>query len=510
MQLSVILNNLTVEEIHGPMEVDVAGVAHDSRRVEKNYLFVAIEGFRQRGLDFIQDALKRGATTVITTAPYRDGLLTGDGGPVTWITVKDARLALSRAAASFCGSPTERLRVVGVTGTSGKTTCIYLIHSVLEAGGIPSGLMGTIEVRSRAGRRKSSLTTPEATDIHATAREMLEQGTEALVMEVSSHSLMLHRADDVNFDIGVFTNLGHDHLDFHGSLEDYASSKAILFSSLLGEGPGRGAVVNGADEWTERVTGGYRGDMIRFSLEDRAGIDIAPTRCRVGLDGIRGRLRTPWGALDVTSPLVGRHNMLNIMAAAGVGMMSGLAREKVEEGISRLDKVPGRMQRVAGSEGRVVVVDYSHTPDSLKAAIDSLSDLARGRIITVFGAGGDREKEKRPLMGRAVCEKSAACIVTSDNPRTEDPLAIIDMIVAGLEEGGFRRSQGGLEQGTYTVIPDRRDAIRFAVSRSMPDDVILVAGKGHEDYQIFRDRVIHFDDMEAVTEALNESGFGAR
>jgi UDP-N-acetylmuramoyl-L-alanyl-D-glutamate--2,6-diaminopimelate ligase len=507
--LSGILNRLAVEEVHGRTDVDVSGVTHDSRRVGPNYLFVAVEGLRRRGVEFIEDAVKRGATAVVTTATYREGFPAGARGALTWVTVRDTRLALSKAAASFCGNPTERLRVVGVTGTSGKTTCIYLIHSVLEAGGIPSGLMGTIEVRSSAGRRKSVLTTPEATDIHAAAREMLDHGTGALVMEVSSHSLMLHRVDDVDFDIGVFTNLGHDHLDFHGSLEEYASSKSILFSRLLKAGPGRGAVVNAADEWTDRVTGGYGGDIIRFSPEDRSGIDIAPTSFRADLEGIHGRLRTPWGAVEVSSPLLGRHNMLNIMAAAGAGMLSGMTLEKVGEGIARLEKVPGRMEKVPGAGGRIAVVDYSHTPDSLKAAIDSLSHLGRRRIITVFGAGGDREKEKRPLMGKAVCEKSAACIVTSDNPRTEDPLAIIDMIVAGLEEGGFRRSRGGLEQGTYTVIPDRRDAIRFAVSRSLPDDVILVAGKGHEDYQIFKDRVIHFDDMEAVGEALEESGLGA-
>ena len=501
MTLSDLTATLPAAQLRGDGTVEVTGVTHDSRRVEKGHVFVAIEGLRLKGTQFIRDAIDRGAAAVVSSLPPQAGFPS-----VPWVTVADTRAALSRLAANVSGCPTERMRVIGVTGTSGKTTTCYLASAVFASGGVPCGLMGTIEVRTKAGARKSSLTTPEATDIHATARAMFDEGTRLLVMEVSSHSLKLRRVDDVDFDVAVFTNLGHDHLDFHGDLDDYARSKAVLFSDLLRIGKGRGAVVNGMDRWTDRITGKYRGDVFRFSYEDRPGIDIAPTSWRATLEGIEGRIRTPWGAIEVSSPLLGRHNMLNIMAAAGVGLLSGIPPAKVEEGIAKLERVPGRMEKVPGADGRMVIVDYSHTPDSIRAALDSLADLTRGRIITVFGAGGDREKGKRPLMGKAAAQGSAACVATSDNPRSEDPDAIIAMIVEGLEEGGMRRGSS-LEKGAYVVMPDRREAIRFAVAGSRPGDVVLVAGKGHEDYQIFRDKVIHFDDREVVAEALSDSGF---
>lgn len=503
MKLDAILHNLDIEGIQGEKAIRVAGITHDSRKVEKDFLFVAVDGFRHKGTEFVQDAVSKGAAAVVSSIPALK-----DYPSVTWVTVKNPRRALSRVAANFCGNPTEKMKVVGVTGTSGKTTCCYIIDSVFMSAGIAGGLMGTIEVRTGGGSIRSKLTTPEATDIHAAAREMHRSGVEMLVMEVSSHSLKLQRVDDVDFDIAVFTNLGQDHLDFHGDLDDYAGSKSILFSKLLKAGEGKGAVVNDMDSRTDEITKGYGGRFIRFSFEDRAGSDIAPLSYKATLEGLRAKLRTPWGRMDIYSPLLGRHNLMNIMASAGVGLLAGIEKDRVEEGIANLEKVPGRMESVAGGGGRMVVIDYSHTPDSLKAAIDSLSSLSRGRIITVFGAGGDRERQKRPLMGKAACEKSDVCVVTSDNPRTEDPEKIIEMIVEGLEEGGFRKAREEIRRGTYVVIPDRKEAINFAIRNSQPDDVILVAGKGHEDYQIFRERVIHFDDREVVIEALGKSGLG--
>jgi UDP-N-acetylmuramoyl-L-alanyl-D-glutamate--2,6-diaminopimelate ligase len=504
MKLNDLLHNLEIEDIRGGRDIEVSGVTHDSRSAAGGFLFVAIDGLRYSAAQFVHDAVQRGASVIVGPAPAADAQ---PRLPVTWVTVKDPRSSLSRLAANFHGRPTEKMKVVGITGTSGKTTCCYLVSAVLRAAGIPAGLMGTIEVNAGGGSRRSTLTTPEATDIHAAAAEMLAAGMKAMVMEVSSHSLKLRRVDDVDFDIGVFTNLGHDHLDFHGDIADYAASKSILFSRLLKAGEGTGAVVNGMDPSANEITAGYRGRVVRFGLEDEIGIDISPAGFHVSVEGIMAAVRSPWGKLEVFSPLLGVHNLLNIMAASGVGLLAGIPVERIEEGIAALEKVPGRMDRIAGRDGRLVVVDYSHTPDSLRAALDSLSRLAKGRIITVFGAGGDREKEKRPLMGRAACEKSTSCVVTSDNPRSEDPRRIIDMIVEGLEEGGFRKVEGELRRGCYVVLPDRREAIGFAISRSLPGDVILVAGKGHEDYQIFKDGVVHFDDREEVIEALKRSGF---
>ena len=497
MKLGDVIHSLTIESMAGDINIPVTGITHDSRNVSDGFVFVAVDGFKHKAVAFTDQAAASGAAAVIASCAPPDG-----AGDMAWITVKNPRAALSKAAANFYGNPTRKMKVVGITGTSGKTTVSYIIHSMLEAAGMASGIMGTIEVRAGSFSKKSKLTTPEATDIHAAASDMLASGIEAMVMEVSSHSLKLHRVDDVDFDVAVFMNLGHDHLDFHGDLEDYAASKSILFSKLLKTADHAGMVVNAMDGRTEAITGGYGGKALRFSMEDGPGIDIAPVRFEAGMEGIEAELKTPAGAMHVRSPLLGRHNLMNIMATAGVGLVGGIDIASIEKGIAALDRVPGRMDRIAGKEGRTVVVDYSHTPDSLKAAIESLSRLTKGRIITVFGAGGDREKEKRPLMGRIACEKSSCAVVTSDNPRSEDPLAIIDMIVEGLEQGGFARSEGELGPGTFVVIPDREEAINVAIRAAGPGDVVLIAGKGHEDYQIFSDRVIHFDDKEVALEAL--------
>ena len=501
MKLGDVIHSLTIETMTGDMNLPVTGVTHDSRNVSHGFVFVAVDGFKHKGVEFTDQARAGGAAAVIASSGPQGG-----AGDVAWITVKDPRAALSKAAANFYGNPTRKMKVIGITGTSGKTTVSYIIYSMLEAAGMAGGVMGTIEVRAGSFSKRSKLTTPEATDIHGTASDMLAAGIEAMVMEVSSHSLKLHRVDDVDFDVAVFMNLGHDHLDFHGDLEDYAGSKSILFSKLLKTGDHAGMVVNAMDSRTDDITGGYGGKALRFSMQDGPGVDIAPLRFEATMEGIEAELKTPAGAMHVRSPLLGLHNLMNIMATAGVGLLCGIDTSSIEKGIAGLDRVPGRMDRIAGKDGRSVVVDYSHTPDSLKAAIESLSELTKGRIITVFGAGGDREKEKRPLMGKVACEKSSCAVVTSDNPRSEDPLAIIEMIVEGLEEGGFVKSEGELGPGTFVVHPDREEAINVAIRASGPGDVVLIAGKGHEDYQIFSDKVIHFDDKEVALEALKKNG----
>jgi len=501
--LKDILSGVEVKEIRGDVGINVTSIAYDSRKVSPNSVFVAIEGFKANGTMFIEDAFRRGAKVIVCSSS-EDGLL--PSLPVTWIFVSDTRVALSKLSANFYGHPTRKLKVAGITGTAGKTTIAYLIYTIFNAGGVPSGLMGTIEVLIGSERLKSKLTTPESLDIHALADKMLSSGMKAMVMEVSSHSLKLHRVSDVDFDFAVFTNLGHDHLDFHGDINDYLKSKAILFSKILKAEEGRGAVVNGDDPASSKIISDYRGKVLRYGMSGNPNLDIYPEKYEVSLKGIEATIKSPWGRLCVSSPLIGYHNLMNIMGACGVALLAGIPIDLIEKGVASLKKVSGRMEVIQGKDGVIAIVDYSHTPDSLKSALESIAKMANGRIITVFGAGGDRDIQKRPLMGMAVAEKSTACILTSDNPRSEDPMSIIEMIRTGLERGGFKRADGSLSEGKYLIEPDRRKAIEIAVKNALPGDVILVAGKGHEDYQIFRDRVIHFDDKEELLSVMMRCG----
>ncbi len=324
--------------------------------------------------------------------------------------------------------------------------------------------------------------------------------------DVSSHALKLLRADHIDFDVAVFTNLTQDHLDFHHDWDDYLASKRRLFADLLGAD--RTAVVNASDPWASEVTAGCRARQVTYSMDPASGADIAPLSFRGGLDGFHARLRTPWGQMDASCRLVGDVNLLNLMAALGAGASLGHDPAALLEGMAWLSSVPGRLEAIAAAGGRRIFVDYSHTPDAVRAACEVLRPLTAGRLWVIVGCGGDRDRDKRPKMGRAAAEGGDVVVVTSDNPRTEDPLSIIEMIVPGVEEAGFARADGALAVGTrcYVVEEDRARAIRLALAASQRDDSILVAGKGHEDYQIFRDRTIHFSDQEAVREALGELG----
>jgi len=422
------------------------------------------------------------------------------------VRVPDARLAISCLADAVLGHPTRSLEVVAITGTNGKTTTGYLVAAGLEAAGLPTALIGTVETRSAGRRARSKLTTPEAPAIHGIAAEHLASGGRAMVLEVSSHALRLRRADHIDIDVAVFTNLTQDHLDFHPTWDDYIASKRRLFSDLLA--PDRTAVVNISDPWAGRITSGCRARSISFSLDGSTGADIVPVAISGGIDGFTARLRTPWGEHEARSRLVGDVNLANLMAALGAACALGHDPATVLEGMKRMEKVPGRLEVIAAAGQRRVFVDYSHTPDAVRAACAILRPLTAGRLWVVVGCGGDRDRGKRPLMGRAAAEGGDVVVVTSDNPRTEDPREIIDMIVPGVEEAGFRPAAGDGMEGTrlYAVETDRASAIRLAIVSSSPGDCILVAGKGHEDYQIFRDRTIHFSDQETVRAVLADLG----
>jgi UDP-N-acetylmuramoyl-L-alanyl-D-glutamate--2,6-diaminopimelate ligase len=417
------------------------------------------------------------------------------------IRVPDTRVALAVAANRFFDNPSASLRLIGVTGTNGKTTSAYLVEAILAAAGRTLGLLGTLEYRCGAVTFPGERTTPESSDLQSLLQRMRVLGAWGAVMEVSSHSLSLHRVDGCEFDVGIFTNLTQDHLDFHGTMQAYAEAKARLFQMLGTDRrkPGEAAaVLNADDPWAPFMALATRARVIRYGLAAEA--DLRVRDCSITLDGIRATVHSPWGALAIQSPLVGQHNLANILGAAGGCLHLGVTREQVEAGIRNLRAVPGRFEKVEAGQPFGVVVDYAHTPDALERVLTFAREFATGRLIALFGCGGDRDRIKRPLMGEAAARLSDFVVLTSDNPRSEDPEAILAEIEVGVKK--VSRGREG-----YDTIPDRREAIASALARAQAGDLVVLAGKGHETYQILRDRTIPFDDRVVARETLAALGY---
>lgn len=485
----------------GASDAMVAAVTNDSRAVSRGSVFVAVPGHRLDGASFAADAIKRGAVAVVAEAPAPDGVT------VPWLPVSNARLALAELAATLHGHPSRRLTVVGVTGTNGKTTCAHLLASVFDAAGMPSGRIGTVSFRvgpSAADEREASHTTPEAPGIQAMLVRMLERGCTACAMEVSSHALALHRVADVRFAAAIFTNLTRDHLDFHGDMQRYFAAKRQLFSMLP---PGAPAAINTDDPKGVELAASLP-HVVTYGLERPA--DVRARNIEYSLEGLAFDVDTPKGALAIRSPLIGRPNVSNILAVVAVAVALDLPLEAIERGVAGLDRVPGRFEVVSRIADDVrVVIDYAHTDDALKNLLETARPLAAGRLVTVFGCGGDRDRTKRPLMGAVAGRLSDLVVLTSDNPRTEDPERILDEIVRGLdptpEPGAPKRS------GTpYLRIRDRREAIDRAIRTAQPGDLVLIAGKGHEKYQVIGERALPFDDVEAARAALAQRRTASR
>ena len=474
-------------------ETPVSSVAYDSRSVSPNAVFVALKGLRADGTAYATDAIGRGAIAVISEDPPPAGLT------VSWLRVPDARLALAALAAEFYGRPSEQLTLVGITGTNGKTTTSYLLAAIFEAAGVKCGRIGTVGYRIGTKEYDAARTTPEAPELQRLLRDMVAQGCGACVMEVSSHALVLRRADHLRFAAGIFTNLTRDHLDFHGDMETYFAAKRRLFE-LLPEGAV--AVTNVDDPRGSQFAAAAR-RPVTYAIDTAA--DVTPGPIAFSLDGLRFDLRTPRGALHIDSPLVGRPNAYNIVAAAATAMALDLPFTAIETGIRTLATVPGRFQVVSvpGDEVRVVV-DYAHTDDALKNLLETARPLAGGRLITVFGCGGDRDTTKRPLMGAVAARLSDVVVVTSDNPRSETPEQIIEEIKRGIVLPADRVGPKGQppKRPQCLSIPDRRAAIERAVKDARPGDLVLIAGKGHEKYQEIGDRRLPFDDVEVARGAL--------
>jgi len=488
-----------VGELPGPWRRrEVTNLVQDSRKASPGAVFVAVRGFHSDGHQFISQAVRQGAVAVVAEENARV-----EASPDTLlIRVPDSRRALARLAAKFYGQPCTKLKVVGITGTKGKTTTSYLVRSILEAAGHRVGLIGTIDYRIGDRIYPAPNTTPESVDLQALLAEMVEQRAAYCVMEVSSHALALGRTDGCVFEAAAFTNLAPEHMDFHASMDDYFQAKLRLFTGL---GPDKTAVVNKDDARCGEIIQRTTARVITYGRSGDA--DVRPAGpFSYDTTGLRFTADTPLGAIDIESKLVGSYNVQNILAAAGLGIALGCSREAIADGIRNMPAVPGRMETVDEGQDFGVVVDYAHTEESLAALLRAIGDMGGGRVITVFGCGGDRDRTKRPRMGAAALAGSGAVIVTSDNPRTEDPLAIIAEIEAGMGSGRRVSGPDGLTaQGRptpYLVIPDRAAAINTAIGVARPGDIVVLAGKGHEDYQIVGATKHRFDDREQARTAI--------
>lgn len=491
MRLRDLVKPLGEVVVHGDLDREITGLTDDSRRVSPGGLFVAVKGTQADGHRYLSQAVSAGAGALVVEAGCAPaGTLDAFDVPV--IEVRDSRHVLGVLASRLLGDPSHRLKMIGVTGTNGKTTTTYLCKSVLEAAGARVGLVGTVAYLIGSARIEATHTTPGAVELQGLFKKMADAASDAAVMEVSSHALALDRTAGCEFGTAVFTNLTQDHLDFHADMEDYFQAKLRLFAGL---GPEGRAIVNLDDPYGARVAEATRARVWTYAIDRPA--DLRAGDVRISLEGLRFTAQTPAGAVALRSPLVGRHNVYNILAAVGVGLEQGIALPTIAAGIAALANVPGRFERVEAGQSFTVVVDYAHTEDALFRLLTTAEAVKTGRIITVFGCGGDRDRGKRPKMGRVSAVYSDVVVVTSDNPRTEDPEAIISEIIPGVQAG--LREAG---RGRYVVHADRRAAIEEAVRMAQPGDLVLLAGKGHENYQIIGTNKHPFDDRVVAREAI--------
>jgi UDP-N-acetylmuramoyl-L-alanyl-D-glutamate--2,6-diaminopimelate ligase len=466
----------------GDGDVEIAAVTYDSRKAGPGALFVAIRGLVADGNQFVDAARKKGASAVASEQPPRPG--------TPWLHVEDARKALALLSAAVLDRPADELELVGVTGTNGKTTTTYLIDAALRAAGHKVGLVGTVQYRVGDRLTEAVRTTPEASDLQALFREMVDAACSHAVLEVSSHSLQLERVAGCAFRVALFTNLTRDHLDFHGDMDAYFQAKRRLFSDLVR--PDGRAIVNADDDRAPDLVAASRAPVWTFGIDrpaDFRALDIA-----LSLEGTRFRLASPAGTFDVRSPLVGRFNVQNVLGAFAAALALGVDPQTALRGLASVTGVPGRLERVAGAPGFTVIVDYAHTDDALKNLLETVRELGPTRVITVFGCGGDRDRTKRPLMGAVASRLSDVVIVTSDNPRSESPEAILEEIQRGMN--------GGRKAVRHAIV-DRREAIARALEMARPGDAVVIAGKGHETYQVLRDRTVPFDDRQVARDILS-------
>jgi UDP-N-acetylmuramoyl-L-alanyl-D-glutamate--2,6-diaminopimelate ligase len=474
---------------HGDLEIQE--ITYDSRKVKPGTLFVAIRGEKTDGNNFVMDAVARGAIAVASEQAKPAAL----PAEFPWLQVSDTRKALAITAANYFGRPAEVLKLIGVTGTNGKTTTAYLVDSILRAAGCEVGLLGTIGHRLVRETRPAANTTPESLDLQSFLADVVRAGGTHAVLEASSHALAMDRLWGCPFAVAIFTNLTRDHLDFHKTFEEYFAAKRRLFEGLGAAAPAVG-IINHDDPYGKQLVG-LASRALTYGLE--SGAEITTRKPAISFSGIEFTAETPIGKIEIQSRLVGRINVYNILAAVAAGVALDLHREVIASGVAQLTSVPGRFERIDAGQPFLVVVDYAHTDDALRNLLTVAKELnPNGRIITLFGCGGDRDRTKRPLMGEVAGRMSDIVVLTSDNPRSEDPLLIINDALIGVQRANAK----------CLVEPDRERAIEMALDQARPGDIVLLAGKGHETVQILRDRTIDFDDREVARRILSRHGYG--
>ncbi|MDK2809921.1 MAG: UDP-N-acetylmuramoyl-L-alanyl-D-glutamate--2,6-diaminopimelate ligase [Petroclostridium sp.] len=471
------------EYVNGDQNAEISGIAYDSRRVKPGDLFVCIKGFKVDGHEFISQAIGQGAAAVIVEKEVEDV-------KVPMIKVKNSRRALALISAAFFGNPSSKFKLIGVTGTNGKTTTTYLIKTILEQGGSKVGLIGTNQNMIGDKVLPAERTTPESLELQQLFSDMVKEKVDYVVMEVSSHSLELNRVDGCNFEIGIFTNITQDHLDFHVTMENYLKAKTTLFKRC------KKGIINIDDSSSEYILNNGTCEMITFGIDKEA--DIHAKDIEISEKGVKFDVDTPYGSKFIELGIPGRFSVYNALGSIGACLALGISLEQIQQGLKQAKGVPGRAQIVETGKDFTVLIDYAHTPDGLENILNTVNGFAKGRVVTLFGCGGDRDKTKRPIMGEIAGKLSDFCIITSDNPRTEDPLQILNHIEEGIKKTDC----------SYVVIENRFEAIKYALENAKKDDVIVLAGKGHETYQILKDRVIHFDEKEIVESILREAGNG--
>ena len=482
MKLKNLIDGFDSHICSGSIDVDVEGIAYDSRKVKEGYAFVCISGFKTDGHDYIQEAIKGGAVAIVAE---KDVKLSED---ITLIKTSNTRKALAFMSAAYFDHPASKMKLIGVTGTNGKTTTTYLIKSILEKSGYNVSLIGTVANIIGDKKLPSKNTTPESYDLQYMFNEMVKNHTDYCIMEVSSHSLALDRVAGCIFDIGIFTNLTQDHLDFHKTFENYFNAKLKLFKQS------KKAAINIDDDYGTKIIENVDIPVLTYSESKES--DIWATDIEITSNCSRFILRTKDDSVEINLSLPGRFNVYNALSAASACIAEGISLKLIKLGLEGVAGVPGRSEVIQSPKGYSVIIDYAHTPDGIVNILNTVGEYAKKRIITVFGCGGDRDKTKRPIMGEVAGKLSTICIVTSDNPRSEEPKAIIEDILPGINKTGCN----------FEVIVNRKEAIERALSIGEKDDVIAIVGKGHETYQILKDKTIHFDEREIIRDFFKNQG----
>jgi len=489
--LGELIRDIEVVETRGDLSTPVPGLTYDSRKIESGFVFVCVEGFKTDGHNYAGGALEKGAGAIVAQKPVD----IPEGVPL--VLVRDSRRALALMAAAFAGHPSRQLTMVGITGTNGKTTTTFLVEQIFREKGYKVGLIGTIMNKIGDKILPVTNTTPESLDLQLLLKEMADSGVSHVVMEVSSHALELERVAGVEYDTAVFTNISQDHLDFHGTMEKYLEAKQKLFANLglyTEKTRTKCAVVNVDDPSAGNIIKAAAGKVITYGVENKCDIRAANINLRA--EGVSFDVLTPGGDIYLQLHLTGMFNVYNVLAAFAVGYAQEIEPDALKKALESVKGVPGRLEKVDEGQDFAVLVDYAHTPDGLENIIRAARGFTKGRVITVFGCGGDRDRSKRPIMGEISARLSDYSVLTSDNPRTEDPLFILSHI-----EEGVRRV---VDRSGYSIIPDRREAIAYVLNMARAEDVVIIAGKGHETYQIVQDQILHFDDREVAGEILKK------